>query len=104
MSFTTRLEEAKENPSLLSTLHLDITTEYARISDEYESKLPLIALKKKELLQEHKSVTRAEAEYWLTDTGVWEQSLKIRLKGYEKMMAGIRSRLNQLDLEAKNQW
>jgi hypothetical protein len=101
MNFTTRLEEAKGQPGKLSQLHLEVTSEYVALSDEYEAKLPFIAQAKRQLLEEHKTVSRVNAEYELTELGVWEDQCKIAMKKREKVLATIRQRLNTLSEELK---
>lgn len=103
MNYLERLQ-ACVTPSDLSKLHLETAYEFAKLSDDYEKYLPTIIHKKRALMEEHKTVAKAEQHYELSDEGQWEHACRIRLKAYEKVLSGIKQRLATLDSEAKNQW
>ena len=99
-----QLNQIKDNPSELSKLSLELAYQYASESEKYITFIEDITKKKRSLLLEHPTAAKAEQVYELSDEGVWEKKMRIRLKSYEKLMSSIKRRLQDLEAESRNQF
>ncbi|GAC1413832.1 MAG: hypothetical protein NVSMB66_6430 [Candidatus Doudnabacteria bacterium] len=102
--FIERVKQASNNPVELSRLHLELAYEYARLSQDYEEYLPAINQTKRNLMVEHKTVSKAEQAFDLSTEGEKEKAIRIRLKSMEKLLSGLKRRVETYENEARNQF
>lgn len=99
-----KLQEIKNDPVQLSNLHLELASDYAFVSLDWEDLVPRIIAVKSALMKTHDSVAKADQAYDLTDEGKAEQVIKIRLKALEKLLSGVKRRIETFEREAQNQF
>ena len=97
-------KEAKMLPEKLSELHYNLAYDYGLMSDYYSDQLAVWTTVKRELTDKFKTVAAAEREFDQSEFGIEEQRIKLYLKAVEKLLAGVKLRLQTLSEEAKNQY
>lgn len=94
-----------QTPNELSEIRMRLSAEYARATEEYANVLDECAIWWKETgfpLAETESMAHAERMWKVTEGGLKEAKLKLRMRALEKEQNAIASHLRVLDTEARN--
>lgn len=86
----------------LAQERLELSAEYQTLSDQLGAILTRKPVKWLLIRQDTKSDTSAEREWQNTEDGIQETVLKLKLKALEKRMSGIKTYLDVLNAEARN--
>jgi hypothetical protein len=100
---TQKLREEQLPPGELSEIRLRLSAEYSYLS----SLLEVILMKKPEIwlsLKSNNSDTKTEMLWSLTEDGKNEIKYRHQLKAIEKMISAVRTRLEVMSQEARNQF
>lgn len=93
-----------ESPHVLAEKRVQMSGEYARASEE----LGVILTQKPALWNiirtQTKSDTAADRQWEATGMGIEEMQLRLKLKSLEKQMSAVRTMLEVLAGEARNQY
>lgn len=92
------------NPHAIAEERLTLAGEYSRKSEELGNILEVKAAIWNELRKDFKSDTACDRAYDATPRGIEEMKLRLRLKAIEKELSAMRSYLDVLNGEARNQW
>lgn len=99
-----KLREDKLTPGQLSELRLQLSGIYSFIASQLDD----ILLTKPEdwlsLREQTTSDTQADRKYELTENGKLEKIYRQQLKSCEKMMSAIKTRIEIIQGEARNQY
>jgi hypothetical protein len=100
MDITKRIKSIKEcfnNLSKLEELYYLCCEDYAMLSDEMIYSIRSVQNKKKELKsQELKSMAEFEREFELSTEYMVIKSIKYKMKGYERLLSGVKVRIESL--------
>jgi len=99
-----QMEEHKNNVVKLEELYYDIAYDIGFLNDQYVEYIPFIQQLKGELKNNCKSIAEFNREYELTETYKTQKTYKYQIKALEKMMAGVRIRVESLRAETKGQY
>lgn len=92
------------NPTELAERRVRLSAEYSRMSEELGDILTIKASKWAEYRSTVKSDKAADRIWDATDGGLREMRLRLKLKAYEKQMSSIKTMVDVLTGEARNQW
>ena len=90
------------NPSACADDHAILAGEYSFLCGLMEGVLKTKSAIWNELRKNVKSDTSADRAYDHTENGLNEIGLKLRMKGAEKMLSGLKSLIRNAENEAKN--
>lgn len=103
-----RLQQIKENYNSLVALediYYKICGDYALLSDEMVEAIRKSQGKKKELKKlDFKTMAEFEREYELGEEYIIIKSIKYQMKGYERLLSGLKVRLESLKAETRGQY
>ena len=99
-----RLQDPTTTPNELSEFHLWLSARYGMVS----MWMAEIEVKKNRFLESVRdqvtSDTQAKVKWHMTDDGIKDIQYTRELKSIEKMMSGIKKRIEVLNAEAQNQY
>ena len=103
-----RLKQIKENYNnlvILEDIYYKICGDYALLSEEMVEAIKKSQAKKRELKKiDFKTIAEFEREYELGDEFIIIKSIKYQMKGYERLLSGLKVRLESLKAELKGQY
>jgi len=99
-----KLREEKLNPGQLSELRLKLSGIYSFIASQLDDILLTKPGDWLSLREQTTSDTQADRKYELTENGKLEKIYRQQLKSCEKMMSAIKTRIEIIQGEARNQY
>ena len=98
------LTEIQNDLPKLENLYFLIGADIGFLNQSLIMELPAIQNEKMNIKENTKSIAQFEREFELTNTYITLQNYKLQIKGLEKIMAGIRVKIEGLRAEVKSQY
>ena len=102
MEFSKIEDTSQMTPSELSDYRLKVSVEYAFWSDRLAEIISRKAPTWMKLRENSKSDKATDRAWECTEDGVNETSIRQRLKGWEKLLSGLNTRITVLQGESRN--
>ena len=107
-SIQKRIDQIKEfynDLASLEDIYYKVCQDYALLADEMPKYIEKSQVVKKELKdRELKSMAEFNREYELGQEFLWIKSTKYQMKGYERLLSGLKTRIESLKAGLKGQY